>query len=358
MGSIKQNLANNILSGGKFDATDLDGTIPNTNINDNSIDNVTSFPAAGSGIPSVASDPPSPSAGDVWYNTTSNAFKYLGATATGSWATGGNLNTGRFYIAGAGTQTSTLAAGGETPPGTVVATTEAYNGSAWTSVTSMNNPRFFTGSAGESNTSALVFGRYDPASGITESWDGTSWTEVGDMNTGRGRFGGTGTKTAALAAGGGPPNDGTTATETWNGSSWTSVTSLNTARGYVNTGGTYTSALTVAGLSPPGTVLGVVESWNGSAWTEVADVATPAGQRSVFGQDNNNILAVGNGLTELWNGSAWTETTDLSNPRGNTGTANSSPAGSNLVFGGSSPNTATEEWTGAGSPVTKTVTTA
>src|SRR6056300_959207 len=102
MGSIKQNLANNILSGGKFDATDLDGTIPNTNINDNSIDNVTSFPAAGSGIPSVASDPPSPSAGDVWYNTTSNAFKYLGVTTAGAWATGGDLNTARISLAGAG----------------------------------------------------------------------------------------------------------------------------------------------------------------------------------------------------------------------------------------------------------------
>ena len=356
MGSIKQNLANNILSDGKFDATDLDGTIPNTNINDNSIDNVTSFPAAGSGIPSVASDPPSPSAGDVWYNTTSNAFKYLGATTAGAWATGGNINTGRFYIAGAGTQTSTLAAGGETPPGTVVATTEAYNGSAWTSVTSMNNARFLTGSAGESNTSALIFG--DEGSGVTESWNGSSWTEVNDLNTARGRFGGTGIQTAALAAGGHTSPIGTTSTESWNGSSWTSVTSLNTARTYVQTGGTYTSALTAGGLSPPSTAVGVVESWNGSSWTEVADIATPAGQRSVFGQDNNNILAVGNGLTELWNGSAWTETTDLSATRGNIGTANSSPAGSGIVFGGSSPNTATEEWTGAGTPVTKTVTTA
>src|SRR5210317_1391916 len=115
MGSIKQNLANNILSGGKFDATDLDGTIPNTNINDNSIDNVTSFPAAGSGIPSVASDPPSPSQGDVWYNTTSNAFKYVGATTSGSWATGGSLNTARWVLASAklGTQTAALAFGGD-----------------------------------------------------------------------------------------------------------------------------------------------------------------------------------------------------------------------------------------------------
>src|SRR5210317_972738 len=132
MGSIKQNLANNILSDGKFDATDLDGTIPNTNINDNSIDNVTSFPAVGSGIPSVASDPPSPSQGDVWYNTTSNAFKYVGATTSGSWATGGDLNTGRGSLSGAGTQTAALAFGGDIPPFT--GATESYDGTSWTEV--------------------------------------------------------------------------------------------------------------------------------------------------------------------------------------------------------------------------------
>ena len=311
----------------------------------------------GTNIEAVSTDPANPVTGQVWYNTTDNVVKGAAQTTAGVWATGGNLNTGRFYIAGAGTQTSTLAAGGESPPGAVVATTETYNGSAWTSVTSMSNPRFFTGSAGESNTSALVFGRYDPASGITESWNGSSWTEVGDMNTGRGRFGGTGTQTAALAAGGGPPNNGTNATESWNGSSWTNIASLNNARGYVNTGGTYTSALTVAGLSPPGTNLGFVESWNGSAWTEVANIATTTGQRSVFGQDKDNIVAVGgDNVTELWNGSAWTETTNLSTARYVTGTANSGPAGSNLVFGGNPSPTLTEEWTGAGSPLVQTFT--
>ena len=311
----------------------------------------------GTKVQDYTADPDNPITGQVWYNETANTIRVEAQTTAGAWATGGNLNTGRFYIAGAGTQTSTLAAGGETPPGAVVATTEAYNGSAWTSITSMSNARFFTGSAGESNTSALVFGRYDPASGITESWDGSSGTEVGDMNTGRGRFGGTGTKTAALAAGGGPPNNGTNAAESWNGSSWTNIASLNNARGYVNTGGTYTSALTVAGLSPPGTNLGFVESWNGSAWTEVANIATTTGQRSIFGQDKDNIVAVGgDNVTELWNGSAWTETTNLSTARYVTGTANSGPVGSNLVFGGNPSPTLTEEWTGAGAPVVQTFT--
>jgi hypothetical protein len=58
MGSIKRNLANNITTGGAFDATDLSGTIPSTNVADASLTNLTSFsPALGDTIESVASDP-------------------------------------------------------------------------------------------------------------------------------------------------------------------------------------------------------------------------------------------------------------------------------------------------------------
>jgi hypothetical protein len=35
--------------------------------------------------------------------------------AAGAWATGGNLNTARFAMGGAGTQTAALAFGGEAP---------------------------------------------------------------------------------------------------------------------------------------------------------------------------------------------------------------------------------------------------
>ena len=69
MGTIKQNYANNITSGGDFDATDLSGTIPADNINNTSVSSVTTYGTAGSGVVSVSSDPPSPTLGDVWFNT-------------------------------------------------------------------------------------------------------------------------------------------------------------------------------------------------------------------------------------------------------------------------------------------------
>jgi hypothetical protein len=52
--------------------------------------------------------------GQVWYNGTTKALKFTDETFSSSWATGNNLNTARFDLAGAGTQTAALAIGGET----------------------------------------------------------------------------------------------------------------------------------------------------------------------------------------------------------------------------------------------------
>jgi hypothetical protein len=64
----------------------------------------------------LSADPSNPIIGQTWYNSTSKDLKYTGATAAGAWATGGDLNTARFGIGGAGTQTAGLAFGGEAPP--------------------------------------------------------------------------------------------------------------------------------------------------------------------------------------------------------------------------------------------------
>ena len=362
MGSIKQNYANNVLSSGKFDATDLTGTIPNTNINDNSIDNVTSFPAAGSGIPSVASDPPSPSQGDVWYNTTSNAFKYVGATTAGSWATGGNLNTARFGLGNAGSYTSALAFGGRP-----TAATESYDGTSWTEVNDLNTARAHMGGAGASNTSALAYGGLDviPDTKLnsTESWNGTSWTEVNNLNTARKFVAlGTGTNTAALCIGGLIDPPFSALVEQWNGTNWTETGDLNTARSQLASVGITTAALAFGGNSPGGTA--VTESWNGSAWTETTDLNTARQQLAgaAFGTSTSTLAFGGNpgpavtGKTELWNGTSWSEQNDLATAREYL--AGAGTAANALAFGGSPTTAATEEWTGAGSPLTKTVTTA
>ena len=73
----------------------------------------------------LASDPTDVQIGQVWYNSTSAVLKVRAVSTTGSWASGGNLNTARFGIGGAGTQTLALAFGGS-PPATTA--TEEWTG--------------------------------------------------------------------------------------------------------------------------------------------------------------------------------------------------------------------------------------
>ena len=68
----------------------------------------------------LASDPTDVQIGQVWYNSTSAVLKVRQVGTVNAWASGGSLNTGRYYGAAAGTQTSTLLFGGD--PGKVTTT--------------------------------------------------------------------------------------------------------------------------------------------------------------------------------------------------------------------------------------------
>jgi hypothetical protein len=77
----------------------------------------------------LSADPSNPIIGQTWYNDTSKDLKYTGATAAGSWATGGNLAAARSNIAGTGNQTAALAIGGYLFGGpTFTNSTEEYDG--------------------------------------------------------------------------------------------------------------------------------------------------------------------------------------------------------------------------------------
>ena len=103
MGTIKRTFANNVLTDGKIDATDLSGTIPASNIANASVTAVTALPSAlGDAIESVATDPVSPSEGQLWYNTTIGVLKVY-KNIGGVFSSGGNLNTSRAVTGGGGT---------------------------------------------------------------------------------------------------------------------------------------------------------------------------------------------------------------------------------------------------------------
>ena len=320
----------------------------------------------GQNILIVDTDPANPTEGQIWYNSTSNLLKGYANVVTNAWATGGNLNTARKRLGGAGTQTAALAFGGATVSvgGSNSTATELYNGTAWTSnPTGLNTGNNGLAGAG-TQTAALGFGGYVAPSGVknvTESWNGTSWTSVNSLNTSRGYLGGLGLQTAALAFGGYSPAT-TAATESWNGSSWTTVNSLNTARNSLAGAGIQTAGLAFGGGDPVKTS---TESWNGTSWTSVNSMNTARAALAGAGTQTLALAAGGTGsptgATELWNGTSWTSNpTGLNTARFGMGAGPGGSQTSAITFGGANladaPQTATEEWTGT-ALATRTLTT-
>ena len=144
--------------------------------------------------------------GELWYDSSAYAWKYQypNVTSTGSWASGGSVNTARKSAGGCGIKTAALCFGGTSDP-PQQALTEQYNGSSWTEVNDLNTARAQLGSEG-TYTSALAIGG-GGTTVITEIWNGSNWTETGDLNNGRGYPKGAGPdSTAALAFGGTTPS--------------------------------------------------------------------------------------------------------------------------------------------------------
>ena len=290
---------------------------------------------------------PSPTAsllieGDMWFNTTASALKVYGAAAgvpAGTWASGGDMNTGRGSMAPsqAGSQTAAMASAGGGPSN--VANVEKYNGTTWTETTDVNTARQGLGGSG-TTTAALIFGGNGPVL-VTESWDNSSWTEVSDLNTAPGSSAtGAGTQTAAIRIGGYPVSS---TTETWNGSSWTEVSELNTARGGGAAVGTTTAATFAGGGYPQPSVGANVEQWDGSSWTEIANI-TARSDNGAAGTKNLMLVMGGSpNTTEFWNGSSWTELADMATAREGQRGCGTSVAGD--AFGGGPNKTATEEFT-------------
>jgi hypothetical protein len=309
----------------------------------------------GTDILALSSDPSNPEIGQIWYNSSSGTLKgYIYATVN-AWSAGGTLPAGTRLPGGAGTQTAAIVFGGISPGNVVQTTTRYYDGTTWsTPPASMNTGRYALGSANAgTQTAALGFGGdlVGPVTSATESYNGTAWTSVNSLNTARAVVGGAGTQTAALAFGGSnPPGTRLTSTETWNGTSWTASGALPVAKRGMTGFGIQTAAISAGGESP---VVATTESFNGSTWTAVNSMNTA---RTALGGAGTQTAGLGFGgytpggntaATELWNGTSWT-----SNPTG-LGSARYGPAGSGsqssaLSTGGNPApvSTSSEEWTG------------
>ena len=147
---------------------------------------------------------------------TADSEEYNGS----SWTEGNNLNTARQAMSGFGVQTAALAAAGATSTGQV-ALVEEYNGTSWSEVNNVNTAR--NGLAGGGvQTAGLIFGGLTTApalTGATETYDGTTFTTSSSMALARRILGGAATapNSAGLGFGGYGPT--TAATEEFTGES-------------------------------------------------------------------------------------------------------------------------------------------
>ena len=201
--------------------------------------------------------------GEIWFNTTTGKLRYKKPDGAAAWSTGGDLNVGRRFHGGSGTQTAALAFGGigVTPPhaGISQALSEEYNGEAWTEGNELNTARYSMADYG-TQTAAGSVGGFGPGSGSTihENYNGTSWSETTDTNSNKRYAKGDGTQTAALVH----TFDGT---ELYNGSSWTEVNDVNQTALFAASSGESTAALSFGG-SPNGSATSAkTESWNGTS---------------------------------------------------------------------------------------------
>ena len=304
----------------------------------------------GYSVQTLASDP-SPTAsveGQLWYNSTSGAYK-IAVSGTAGWAAGADQNAPLTGRGGAGPATATINFGGATAisPSGNVGNAETYDGTTWTEVNNLTGSRRYLDSAQQgTQTAALaISGTTGPSDVLVcETYNGTSWTEVGDTNVNHQSGAGAGTSTAALAitagAGGSPKQD----VESWNGTAWTQIADLVSAANMIGGAGSQTAALRFTGQPPaPPYYTGFTETWNGTSWTETNNTNTARYQPGGAGTSTLAIVTGGDveprpavtANTETWNGTSWTEVGNLGTARKSV--SSSGTTSSAIIGGGEGP---------------------
>jgi hypothetical protein len=366
MGTRTRNFANNILSGGTIDGTDfISGAIAAPNIANSSAVNVDSIPSISNVISPVAGDPPSPALGDIWYNSVAKKLRYEGFGAD-SFASGGNISTGRYAIGSAGTQTAGLIAGGDLFPASPRASnhTEEYNGSSWTAGGSLGTARNWLASCGTQTAAIGSSGNGFTPPGylsVTENYDGSTWTSGTSVPTGYEGGNQFGTQTASIFIAGGdglsPGFPGSTFEQS-GGGAWTSIPSLGPTNYGAVTNGTVTAGIAIGGNSPN---KDTVSLYDGSTWTTTTSVPYPIYNSAGNSVGTQTATVISGGQTPpaptaptntlIFDGTSWTTSASLSTGRaGRPGSAGTST--DFYVVGGPPAITATEEFQAA-APLTK-----
>lgn len=273
----------------------------------------------------------------------------------GAWSVGSPLITVRYFLGGAGSQTSALAFGGLTMF-TTWTCTEEYDGTSWTAGGALITAIRKHAGAGTQNA-ALSIGGYDTSYApvtCTEEYDGTTWAVGGALITARLGLGGAGTQNAGLAFAG--TDFGlsfgfySTCTEEYNGSSWAVGGALINAT--VNNGGagTQNAALSIGGSY----TLKCTEEYDGTIWSAGGALAFNSYNTATAGTSQTNAFTAGSPsqITQEYDGTSWFASSGANISKAATAGAGNKAAG--LAFGGLvGVYGSTEEYTGGVSLGTK-----
>jgi hypothetical protein len=324
----------------------------------------------GNNIPIRASDPSNPTIGEIWYNSTTNLLKGQSVTSSGSFSSGATLPTNILGGGTIGSKTAGVYTTGFSPSVSDSTATVNYDGTTWTS--SGAYPRSSNGSLGGAGSQAagmIAGGGPGNSQSAANDYDGSTWTATGSLNTAGNNIGDCGagpTNDVIFAIGrtAASGNTGSNVSETFDGTSFSPAPNINLARlhGVGGGAGTGTAGLIMGGfIDPSPNAVTNVEEYNGASWSNVNTLNTASGLNSGFGTQTSAIMQVnspGPGSrqgVEEYDGTCFATAGTLSSPAGGyTNSTGTSAAGGWYTALGGSFN-ATEEWTGAGIPETKTI---
>ena len=291
----------------------------------------------GQKIRKVSSNPSEAQTGQMWYNTTVSGLKALQISE--AWSSVAPLSVARDKPGAAGTQTASLAIGGDP----ALTSVDEYNGTGWQSAPAINTGRHGMGSGGTTSAAWKAGGSPPETTTATEEYDGSSWTTVpGTLNTGRYIMGSCGTQTAALCNGG-YNTANVNNSEEYDGSTWSNGNAMNTARRTCADIGIQTAAVSFGGQPPPGPAQDDVEEYDGTSWTTVGNYPTNISDSAGSGTLTAGLAFGGNvppstTATKNYDGTTWTTSP------ASLGTAakrhGGTPSGTNaaaISFGGDAP---------------------
>ena len=303
----------------------------------------------GYNIKKVSSDPANVKEGQIWYNSSTSQIKI--APKIGAWASGANFPATKRLLAGFGTQTAAIAAGGS--PNNAL--TFHYNGSAWTAGGDLNTSKNSLDGVG-TQTAGLVFGGNSPGGRLNESeeYDGSSWTEGNNMNSSRSDSHGAGLQTASVAAFGIIGTSRTNKTEEYDGTSWSEVTNAPTSNDGTRGSGTLTAGIFTGGDTP--TKITTTYLYDGTNWTTGNAMPQALSKHAASGTQTAALVFGGASPaadaevdTAAYDGTSWTQIADMATGRQELNGADASSTATLAICGELQPgnSNAVEEFTSA-----------